>query len=196
MVENNVLRIYTIPAKLDISTVKPRLSANYVHARLDIEQTPCYVDIHSKNITCEIDTTACKAEEGLKTVRMLTEDFAKEGLEALREFAHEKAVLGQKIVHADKGENVLVEDAKQKIKGEMCLSGIKFIPSVRPTVIWHENELRYDPHPSITRYNWTTTTFADVQLEQAPSIDIRLVQKPEIHIEYVGSMFNTLDTRA
>lgn len=196
MIETNVLRIYTIPAKLDISTVRARLSAKYVHAHLDIEKSPCYLDMHSKNIRCEIDSSACRAEEGLKSVDMLTRDFAEDGLEALRKFTHETAVLGQAIVHAGKHENVIKEAAKQKVKGEPCHSGIKFIPSVRPKIIWHENELDIEAHTGKVTCNWDTTTFADVELEQAPSISITEVQKPEIHIEYVGSMFNTLDIRA
>jgi hypothetical protein len=196
VIENNVLQIYTIPAKLDISTVKPLLSEKYVPAELDIGKTPCYVEMQSRNITCEIDSSACFAEEGHKTVAMLTEDYAREGIEAAQAYTHQSAVIGQMFVHSGKGENVINEVAKQKVEGGLCENGIKFIPSQRPAVTWNENELAIDGHPSKYTCNWTTTTLADLQLERKGSVTINEIQKPEIHIDYVGKMFSALDERA
>lgn len=196
MVENNVLRIYTVPAKLDVSTIKPRLSESYVPSKLDIEKFPSYIDMHSSNITCDVDSSACMAEEGQITISMLTDEFAQEGINSIQKYAHDKAVLGQQMIHARKHENVVKEAAKQMVKGDLCQSGIKFIPSERPTITWYDNELDIDGHPGKITCDWTTTTFADIQVEQAGDIKITEVQKPEIHIEYVGTMYNTLDTRA
>jgi hypothetical protein len=196
VIENNVLQIYTTPAKLDISTVKPVMSENYVPAELDIEKTPCYVEMQSRNITCEIDSSACWAEEGHKTVAMLTADYARQGIEAAREYTHKSAVIGQMMVHAGKGENVIKEVAKQEVTGGLCESGIKFIPSQRPTITWNKNELAIDGHPSEYTCNWSTTTWADLQLERKGSVTITEIQKPEIDIEYVGNMFSALDERA
>jgi hypothetical protein len=202
MVENNVLRMYSIPAKIDITTVKPLISAKYVKAKLDIQKTPAYVDMQSKNITCNIDSSACMAEEGHKTTKMLTEDFAQQGMRDIHDTMHETAVKGQELVHAGKSvKNFFKNLAKQKVRGSVPLTGIKFIPSQRPTITWSMNELKMEGHPAKYDINWDTTTFADISIKREGSVTVTEVQKPELHIEYVGNtdtlyLFHSMDQRA
>jgi hypothetical protein len=197
----NVIQMSSIPAKIDISTVTPVLAAHYVKANLEIEKTPGYIDMYSKNITCNVDSSACQAEEGHKTARMLMAEYAQQGMSAAQECAHDTAVEGQMMVHAGRGEKVIQGVAKEEMMGEVPNTGIKFSPSERPTITWNKNELVMDGHPAKNVYNWTTSLWADMQLERKGSVTVTETQKPELNIEYPGDTntlqaFHTLDQRA
>jgi hypothetical protein len=198
VIENNVLQVYTIPAKLDISTVTPVLSSKYVPAKLEIEKTPGYVDMQSRDITCDIDSSECWAEEGHKTNMMLLEDNAQQCIADAQEGTHQVAEIGQLMVHAGHGENVYKEVAKQNNTGEIPDTGIKFIPSQGPTITWNMNQLVMDGHPAQNTYDWTTAAWPDTQLERKGNVTINEIQQPELHIEYTGdnSTFHLLDQLA
>jgi hypothetical protein len=194
----NVYQISSVPAKLDISTVKPRLSAGYIKAKLDIQKSDPYIEMHQRNIKLDVDSSACFAEEGHKTARMLMAEYAQQGLQGAQDATHETAVEGQMMVHAGPHENVYKEVAKQQFKGQVADTGIKFIPSVKPTLTWEENDLQMEWHPLKYNCSWTTASWADINLEQKGSVTISEVQKPEFHIQYTGStntlyLFHSLD---
>lgn len=196
--QTNVLNITTVPARIDISTTKAMLSASCVKSGLDIEKTPASVDMRSKNITFDQDSSQCWAEEGHMTTAMLVAEYARDGMESVAEYAHSSAVIGQEIVHAQRGENVYREVEKAKRNGDIPNTTIKFIPSVKPVITWNENQLDIDGHPEKDTFNWTTSQFADVRLEREGSISVTETQEPEIHIEYTGdnNTLHLLDQRA
>jgi hypothetical protein len=189
----NVLQITSTFGRLDVSTTRPVMSEPYTPASLKIERSAsAHLEIENKNITCNIDSSACQAEEGHKTVRQLTEEFAADGLASAGEYAKSESQLGQWMVHAQKGENVYKEAAKQKMSGDIADTGIKFIPSVRPTITWNMNELHVTGVPEQDNYNWTTASRTSESLVQKGSVEITEPVKPSIDIEVQGD-FNTLN---
>lgn len=183
----NVLQFYSIPAKIDISSTQTRLSSRYVPAKLDIEKIPAKLDISTKNITCNIDSSECFAEEGQKSVAMLISDYAQEGLNSIRDYAHSLAVEGQMYIQAEPGEDVLKEVAKAYLSGDTPESTIKFIPSERPKITWNMNEIHIDWRPAKYICNWTVASRPDSQIEQTGQVTITEVQKPELHFVYTGN---------
>lgn len=198
MIQNNVLKITTVKGRLAESSVRGELSDHYVKADLKIDRTPAHVDMHSENITCEVDYTDSFASEGDKTVAMLTADFAESGIENAQNAAHNTAVEGQLLVHAAKGEDVFKEVAGEFTSGNIPNTGIKFIPSVRPTITWHKNSLEMEGHPEKDVYNWTTSTRADISMIKKGGVTVSVAQEPEINIEYTGdpNTLHLLDVRA
>jgi hypothetical protein len=187
-----VLRVISTFGRLDFSTVKPVMSEPYRPAGLRIQQiTPAHIETQSRNITCNIDSTACLAEEGHKTTRQLTDEYGEQGVEAVNEYAHKEASLGQWLVHAQKGENVYKEAAESELKGDIPDTGIRFVPSVRPQITWNMNALRITGVPEKDNYRWSTTTWAPASLEREASLTVTEPVKPEIHMDVTGN-FNTL----
>jgi len=183
----NLIRIHSIPAKIDISSVSARIGAHSVPSKLDIEKIPSKLEIHQKNIQVQIDSTECFAEEGHKTISMLIKENAEEGMQALRDYAHELSVEAYMYNQAGKGEDVLKELAKKYVSGEIPNVGIKFIPSQRPKISWIENSVQTDWQPAKYICNWTISPWPEVYMERLGSVTITEVQKPELHIEYLGS---------
>lgn len=196
MLEWNCLNITTVKAKIDINTVKPLMSDRYIKADVDRKTNNPHFDIHTKNIECHIDSSACRAQEGLKSESMLMEDFASQGLQDARDCAKKAAYDGQMMLKTFKNSNYKVSEQKQKLKQLPSLTGIRFIPTVRPNITWEENDIHSDYHPLSYDFNWDTHSFADINVVRKNDIDIEVLQKPEIHMEYVGDMFKKLDVRA
>jgi hypothetical protein len=196
MIENNQLRITCVHPRLDFKTVNPVMSEPYTKAELSIKATAPHFDIHSKDITCEIDSSECRAEEGLKSVKRLIADYAEIGIESAKQAAHATAEEGQMMVHAKKGENVAIELAKQKIKEKPHISGIKFIPTSRPSITWNENHIESNFVESKQSIDWNVASRANISEPIKNSLTVTEVQDPYFDIEYVGHMFDKLDQRA
>lgn len=196
VIQFNQLSITTTKAKLDFYTVKPLMSNTFIQGNLDIQKQPATLNMQSKNIRCEVDSSACRAEEGLKTVFELNSDFAAKGMRDAREAAHDLAVRGQEFVHAKPGQNVILDEIKSKVKERPQMMQIKFIPSQRPEITWQENKLDVDFEPLKQNFNWDVHTRANVEELRKPELNIFMTQEPSMHIDYVGDMFNKLDTRA
>lgn len=178
--------------RLDCTSVRPVMSEPYTPANLRIQQvTPAHLEIQSQNITCDIDSSACFAEEGHKTSRQLTEEFAQQGIESAEEYAKGESNLGQQLVHAQKGENVYKEAAKSELKGSIPDTGIKFVPSVRPQITWNLNALHITGVPEQDDYQWSTASRATVSLIQKGGVTVTEPVEPAIHMEVNGD-FNTL----
>lgn len=196
MLHWNDLNITTVKGRIDINTVKPLMSDRYLKADVDRKTNNPRFDIQSKNIKCDIDSSMCRAQEGLKSESMLMEDFANEGLQAAKEVAKKAAYDGQMMLKTFKNGNYKVSEQKQKLKQLPSLTGIKFIPTVRPTITWEENDIQTYYHPLSYDFNWNTHNFADINVVRKNDIDIEVNPKPEIRFEYVGDMFKKLDVRA
>lgn len=196
MIQFNQLSITTTKAKFDFKTVKPQMSNTFIQGNLDIQKQPAKLNIESKNIRCEIDSSACRAEEGLKTVFQLNDDFAAKGMRDAREATHDLAVRGQEFVHRKPGQNIIVDEAKAKVRERPEPLQITFIPSQRPKITWQENRLNIDFEPVKQNFNWDVHSRANVEEIRKPELDIFMTQEPSMQIEYVGHMFDKLDTRA
>lgn len=196
MIQCNQLSITTTKAKLDFHTVKPLMSDTYIKSDLEIQKQSAKLNMQSRNIRCEVDSSACRAEEGLKSVFELADDFAAKGMQDAREAAHDLAVRGQEFVHAKPGQNVILDEIKVKVKERPPLTGIKFIPSQRPEITWHENKLDIDFEPLKQNFSWNVHSRANIEVLRKPQLDIFMTEEPSMHIEYVGDMFKKLDTRA
>lgn len=188
---SSVLKVYLTPARLDINTVTPFLTSKYIDAKLDIDKTKGTYILGKKSLTCEIDSTQCRAEEGHKTIRQLTYEYAQNGIENAKEAAHEAASEGQELLEAGPGENVLQEINRAKAMGSEYECGLKFIPSQPPEITWTKDDSQTDIEPSKYIYNWDVASRADIQLERAGSIDVTVAQYPDFSFEFVGD-FNTL----
>lgn len=180
-----ILRMHSVQAKIDMASVSEKLSAHYIPANLDIEKTPAQLNMQSKNITVKVDQSECFAEEGHKTVGRLISDSAAEGIESVKEYAHEAAVEGDMFVQSQKGENVIEEISKTYLSGYTPNSGIKFIPSERPKITWNENEISVDWHPASNDYNWSTSSWADINVEREGSVAVDEVQEQHLYIDCV-----------
>ena len=189
----NVLQITSTFGRLDVSTTKPVMSEPYTPANLRIERSaPAHIEVQNKNITCNIDSTACLADEGHKTISRLTAEYAADGLASAGEYAKSESQIGQWLVHAQKGENVYKEAAKAELSGNVPDTSIKFVPSVRPTITWNLNELHITGVPEQDNYNWSTASRTSESLVQKGSVAITEPVKPSIDIEVNGD-FNTLE---
>lgn len=201
MIQNNVLNITTTRAQLAFSSVAPVMRDHYLPAQLDIEHMPASLSIHSTDIRCEIDSSACFAEEGHKTITQLMEEYAQQGLDGMREGAHDATLAVWQALEAGPREPVAQEQARAKFEqlGVSPEPQLTFIPSVRPTITWVPNQLSADYEPSQLQVDWQTTETADVSLEQQGSISYRMAQEPSINIQYVGdtnSLPHALDVKA
>lgn len=182
----NVIQIHSVPAKIDISSVSARIGAHSIPSKLDIEKIPSKLEIHTRNIQVQIDNTECFAEEGHKTISMLIKEKAEEGMQAIKDYTHELSVEAYMYNQAEKGEDVLKELAQNYVSGEIPDVGIKFIPSHRPKITWIENSIKTDWQPAKYICNWTVAPRPAVSVERLGSVTITEVQKPELHIEYLG----------
>lgn len=196
---SNVLQINTVPAKLDITTVKPYMISSYVSPQLNIEKTQGHLDIESKNIKCNIDSTRCFAQEGHKTIGQLTAEYAQEGIENLINVAHETAVEGQEIIESLPSARAQQNIDKEKfLNGDQRTYGLAFIPSQGPEITWEKNELNIDYQPSQYIYQWNVSSRPNSLMVRDPNISITLAQEPSITIQYTGSTdtLQSLDQRA
>lgn len=189
----NVLDIHTVPAKIEVHSTSASLSEHYVPSKLEIDKTPAHIDMQSKNITVNVDSSACQAEEGHKTISQLTEEYAKAGMESIQQFAHNASVVRSQLLDAKRGEDVYKEISKQSLQFEIPETGLKFIPSEPPKISWNMNELKIEGHREKDTFNWKTTTWPDIRQQSYGGVTVDEVQKPEVQITYTG---NALDARA
>jgi hypothetical protein len=195
----NVIQISTTPARIDISTVRPLYDYIHINSQLDIEKTQARLDISSRDIKCDIDSTNCRAEEGLKTTSQLTADYARAGIENAQNVAHEASVEGQEIIHAGPHERAQQEIDKEKvINGQQKEYGLAFIPSQGPQITWEKNEIYMNYQPEQYMYHWNVSTKPDTQMVRSGSVSITMTQQPSITFLYTGdtNTLNSLDQQA
>lgn len=197
LIQANVLRITTTWAQLAFSSTPTAMRDRYVPAQLDITHTPAQLSIKQTNIRCEIDSSACFAEEGHKTVTQLTAEYAAGGMEDIRQAAQEATDEEWEAIEAAPHTNFIRQVAKSKSMGAMQDVALTFIPSVRPTITWVPNELDVNFQPAQLNVDWQTTLTADVQVLQRGTVQYWMAQYPSVDIEYVGDQTqHQLDERA
>jgi hypothetical protein len=194
----NVIQITTTPARIDVSTVKPLFNYKHINSQLDIEKTPARLDISSRDIKCYIDSTRCRAEEGLKTTGQLTADYARAGIENAQKVAHDAAAEGQEIIQAPPHARAQQNIDKENFMDNQKEYGLKFIPSQGPQITWEKNELYMNYQSSQYIYHWNVATKPDTQLVRSGSISITMTQQPSITFQYIGdtNTLHSLDQQA
>lgn len=62
----NLIRIHSIPAKIDISSVSARIGAHSVPSKLDIEKIPSKLEIHQKIFRFRLTAPSALQRKGIK----------------------------------------------------------------------------------------------------------------------------------
>ena len=144
------------------------------------------MDVQTVKPQLDIDTTACRADEGLKSVFEAIRENAQEGMQALRDFASRITEDGDYIRENFHTSSNAVADLERSraIKSYDQLQMI-FIPSQPPEIHYTPGSVDINITPDKLNIDWEVSPKAEVNVTQKPAVDISLVQKPSIHFEYI-----------
>lgn len=191
----DVFRYHHISAKLSIDSAPTQLQSSFIKPSFQIIKKPVQIDIKARRVTCDIDGTECKAQEGHKTIWRLTSDFAQEGLEKANEAAQQTTNEGVEMsdAFAARNKGIIQQIQHDHVFADQREYGLAFIPSQPPKLIWQDSPLQIDVQPAEYTYQWDVSSNADIRVTQQGYNRIDVSQYPSMQIEYVGEKGRNFD---
>lgn len=189
-----LLRITTIPIRLDYKSVKASLDYKAHGPGLDLSRQKGGLDIERKASEVHMDSTEMRGSIGLKNAKQITDDFAAEGkraaLEAIRDFAE----YGNKIVDTcGKGDPLIDMAVAKTLKPTQTT--IRFLPETGPEITVQPGFLRLAYIMDQLSFDWR---ISKTEFNYLPyDLSFTVTQYPAVNIEYIGGSANSrYDLRA
>lgn len=177
------LMIQHIPGQIGINSSDAVLSIKQPRAAMEITTQRAEVNIHSELPKVKIDQSQCFSEAGLKDIFELNEDFAQMGKEAVLMAIGEIVDEGNRMAMIANKRDAIVEIATDKALPGPADFNIKFIPQSRPKIDF-EGGISFEPVSGKVNIE---VTRRPVEINVQPgSLEIYLMQKPELNIQFVG----------
>ncbi len=177
-----LLKITTVPIKLEMKIEKPRLEMKRKEPSVEINRTPANLRIRSRNTTVELSTKNMRHSMGQRDVFQLTADQAQEGAAAALEATAQYTEIGNQMAKAYQG--VSVADILYSSFYRGYTTQMAFLPSAGPEIDWQPAslDLRYDPARLHMEWNILQNT-----MQYHPGkFSLEVVQYPRVDIEYLG----------
>jgi hypothetical protein len=184
------LRITQQPALVGLNIHKPAIKLNTTLPYLDVRISPVSLQIDNPPAKLEIDWTQCRADMGLKTPPAVCRDNAQlslsQGLEAIGTIAADGDALGR--IEAPTSVEQLIAfhlQAESEVDYNVAL-----MPEHPPEVNVETNGVEVTLRPREVNCNLQRGIFENNTAWAR--VDIYLLQKPSINVEWVGSYYDAI----
>lgn len=175
---------------IKISSGFGRLGINYVWADINIRQsspksnisyTGSGLRIETENTKAKIDAQECWADIGLKQpMRFAIDNYKNSKNKAISNIG-KIAAEGNRLMRIEKGDVSIVP----KENYDFPSINVILMPKQPPEIYWSDPVLKIDYDNIETEINWNVQNRASVSASRH-EVDIYLLKKPYIDIEYVG----------
>ncbi|MDD2373080.1 MAG: DUF6470 family protein [Syntrophomonadaceae bacterium] len=184
------LRITQQPALVGLDIHKPAIKLNTTLPYLDVKTTPVSLQIDNPPAKLELDWTQCRADMGLKNQRIFCQDTAQlslaQGLEAIGTIAADGDALGR--IEAPTSVEQLVASRLQA-ESEVDYN-VALMPEHPPEVNVETNGVEVTLEPQEVNCNLQRGIFENKTAWA--KVDMYLLQKPSINVEWVGSYYDAI----
>lgn len=178
----NLLRITSVPIKLEYNITKARLEGTNGRPRNTMKTTPAQMDMRAQNIKVQINTEELRKSMGYMSSRDLIKDAAERGMQAAEEATIRYVEEGNQLAQAFKG--ITPAQALSRDNYQMPETMLRFLPSVGPEISWIPNSLEMNYTPSRVDINWDNIKNS---MEYIPwDVKFNVLQYPKVNIEYIG----------
>jgi hypothetical protein len=189
------LDIHITQARIEFSSSYSKIDMRQPQPSLEITTQKGGIDIETQHPQLMIDSSACQAEEGDKTVFQFIADNARQGIQDAQEAASQYAQDGRYMLeNFHSGGNVITGLARSKAFPPMKQSVFIFIPSQPPQVSFTDNVFDMNVRPDTIEVNWNVSPQADIELTQKGTVNIQMAQYPSVEFNYIEPA--ALDTTA
>lgn len=178
-----LINIESTPIQYKIHMEPPRLEMRQAqNPSVQLESQPVRLQLRSRNIQVQLDTTAMRESMGLRSVGAFLSDQAGRGRQAALDATAELARFGRQVGAIEDGVTIAQLVAQQILQQPGTVTA--FIPSVGPEISWLPGgvELAYQPPQLET--DWQTNKNV---LDYIPGkFEVVIEQYPTVEIEYLG----------
>lgn len=178
-------RITHVWPRIEINTIPAQQWLEQIPARIEITTQPTKTEMVGEPFRVEINQYPCFAETGLKNVFDLTRDEAERAKQLVLEGIGRRAEEGDELAAIEHKGNPLAEQAEAVTNPPPAEFNIAFMPQSRPEITVSGGkklliepgkvEISFRPGQVIHDY-------------QPGKVEIYLAQKPELQIEFIGSV--------
>ena len=179
-----LLQITTTPAKyeLDITNAKLDYNQNFI-PKVEASTTPGKFKIKTSPTTLRLDTYEARHSVGFAKIDDIIRDNAEKGKENVSRYISKTVQMGKNLGSIEKG-TTISSLMKQRVL-EQPTSITVFIPSNGADVSWQPGSIKTEYDVGSVKNDWQITPYST---NYTPgSVKLRLIQKPSVDIEYVGS---------
>lgn len=178
----NLLRITSVPIKLEYNITKARLEGTNGRPRKTMKTQRAKLDIKSRNIKVQLNTDEMRKSLGLLSNEDMIKDAAERGMKAADEATIRYVEEGNQLAKAYKG--ITPAQALARDNYHIPETALRFLPSVGPEISWIPNSLEMNYTPSRVDINWDNIKRS---MEYIPwNIKFNVLQYPKVNIEYLG----------
>ncbi|MFI3173648.1 MAG: DUF6470 family protein [Bacillota bacterium] len=177
-----LLKISTIPAKFSISVTNATLQHKPSNPSYEMTRQKGGLSIDSTPAKLNIDSFECYNSIN-PTVGTAVKQAAQKGEQAAFDAGQKYTNQGNMFMRAQPGEDV-IEQISQSMFNVNTNVGIKFSPSVPPTISYEEGRLSTEYQLDKLKFDWRVL---QGEFEYVPGdVHFELEQRADIEIEYIG----------
>ena len=142
------------------------------------------LDLISRNIQVQIDTTQLRQDLGLKSTDIVARESAQRGLENIQQLTRTYIEDGKQLQALNTDVHP-ADLAKQKNMEQPNTPVTLFLPNGGTEISWIPNDLQKQYHPPEYSANYQMSEY---EFEYTPaSIEFTVTQYPSVSIEYLGT---------
>lgn len=178
-----MLSISTQNIKMGFETKRPEVEISQPRGELYIKSRPAKMNITKDKLEIKIDQVQCFAEAGLKTNRMLIEEYAELGKQYAQEGVARIAREGDQLAKP-KNSKAIANIAAGHV-GKMADFNIKFIPQSKPVIDftggnmdirWEIGDVELDSKINKPQFAYKPGSL-NIYVEQYPEVKIEVIDE-------------------
>lgn len=167
--------------RLDMQGRNAQLDTSMRPASLEVTSQPGQMEIEASHPQLSIDATTAKSEEGHATTAELLDQFASKGEQDAQEAARQYNAWGRVYRAQMRNKNAIAQYARNQAVPAMPTYGLRFVPSVMPSISFSDNTLSCHYQPKTLRMDWSTYQNASITEDHPAELSIWVAQQPELH---------------
>lgn len=182
-----LIRIESIPIEYELRSQNAKLEMKATQLPPitgDMHLENVRLDLRSRNIQVQLDTTQMRQDLGLKDIDIVMRESAQKGLENIQELTRTYVEDGKQLQALNTGVRP-ADLARQKSMEQPTTPVTIFLPNGGTEISWIPNDLQKQYHPAEFDVKYQMSKY---EFEYTPaSIEFTVTQYPEVRIEYLGT---------
>lgn len=179
-----LIEMHSVSAQIAIRSTQPTIEINTQKPDMQIIRDKGSYNIETKNVKLQLDSTACLAEEGIRSVSDTISQAASDGKQAALEGIGRRAREGDQLLDFTYKGNTFAAIAKQNYFQEKQF-GLGYIPSTRPVISWEKNSVNIDIEPDKIHVEAQTDQKAQIDPHRG-HVNVSLAREQSLEINYIG----------
>lgn len=179
-----LINISSTPIEYKINIEPARLEMKQAdNARHQMTLDPSQLNIQSRNIQVQLDSTRMRASLNLRNPGEFARYYGSQGNQTAYENIGERVQFGNQIARIQDG--VSISQVVQQKALQQPTSYTTFIPSAGMDMSWQPAEINLDYEPTELSFDWQTMKNI---MEYVPGkYQMEILQYPKVSVEYLGT---------